>query len=112
MSAFNVDDTLRALGLEPKRFAAGSLSVFSPIDGALIGRVNEDSEADVERKIGIAVKAFENWRDVPAPKRGEVVRRYADILRKNKEALGTLVTIENGKILEEGKGEVQEMIDI
>jgi len=112
MSAHNVDDTLRALGLEPKRFSAGALSVFSPIDGALIGKLAEDAEADVAKKIEIAVKAFEIWREVPAPKRGEVVRRFADILRKNKEALGTLVTIENGKILEESIGEVQEMIDI
>ena len=112
MSAYDVNDTFRALGLEPKRFAAGSLSVFSPIDGALIGKVAEDSEGEVAKKIAVAVAAFETWRDVPAPKRGELVRRFGDILRKNKEALGTLIAIENGKILEEGKGEVQEMIDI
>jgi L-aminoadipate-semialdehyde dehydrogenase len=112
MTAFNLADTLRSLGLDPKRFAAGSLSVFSPIDGSLIGKLAEDDEAAVAKKIENAVATFEAWRDVPAPKRGEVVRLFGDLLRKNKDALGTLVTIENGKILEEGKGEVQEMIDI
>lgn len=112
MNAYVIKDVFRALGLDPNCFAVGSLSVFSPIDGEVIGKVAEDSEAQVQEKIETAAKIFQSWRDVPAPKRGEVVRCFADVLRRNKDQLGTLITIESGKIFEEGRGEVQEMIDI
>lgn len=90
----------------------GSLSVYSPINGALIGKVAEDNASSVNQKISRATEAFKLWRDVPAPKRGELIRIFGDELRAVKEPLGRLITIECGKILEEGKGEVQEMIDI
>jgi aldehyde dehydrogenase (NAD+) len=92
--------------------ASGEHIVRSPIDGAEIGRVAFDDTKSVEAKIAASVEAFRVWRDVPAPRRGELVRLFGEELRANKDALGRLVTIENGKILQEGLGEVQEMIDI
>jgi len=91
---------------------AGDHVVRSPIDGAEIGRVAFDDAGTIEKKIAASVEAFKAWRDVPAPKRGELIRLFGEELRANKEALGRLVTVENGKILQEGLGEVQEMIDI
>jgi len=88
------------------------LTVTSPVDGAVLATLRVDSEAEVDAKIGRAQAAFEAWRRVPAPRRGELVRRYGEALRANKEPLAQLVTIECGKIIEEGRGEVQEMIDI
>jgi len=84
----------------------------SPVDGSLIGSVSITTKANYERVIKSAQKAFVEWRKLPAPKRGEVVRQYGDALRANKEALGKLVSYEMGKSLQEGYGEVQEMIDI
>ncbi len=85
---------------------------YSPVDGKLIGSVSVTSKKDYEKVLKSAEKAFESWREIPAPKRGEIVRQYGDELRKNKEALGQLVSYEMGKSLQEGLGEVQEMIDI
>ncbi|MBS1657625.1 MAG: aldehyde dehydrogenase family protein, partial [Bacteroidetes bacterium] len=85
---------------------------FSPVDGALIGKVKTASREDYEMVMARAQKAFTEWRRVPAPKRGEVVRQIGDELRRNKEPLGMLVSYEMGKSLQEGLGEVQEMIDI
>ncbi|MEQ1823530.1 MAG: aldehyde dehydrogenase family protein [Fimbriimonadaceae bacterium] len=93
-------------------FAGSELPVFSPIDGTLIVSLRMDSADEIDRKIAQSVVAFKQWRDVPGPIRGELVRRFGDKLREHKEDLSTLVTIECGKILEEGRGEVQEMIDI
>ncbi|HTO41221.1 MAG TPA: aldehyde dehydrogenase family protein [Rhizomicrobium sp.] len=84
----------------------------SPIDGAELARVPYDTPASIDKKIAQAQTAFTHWRTVPAPRRGELVRLFADELRANKEQLGRLVTLEAGKILQEGQGEVQEMIDI
>jgi aldehyde dehydrogenase (NAD+) len=92
--------------------SAGDHVVRSPIDGAEIGRVSFDDAPVIEKKIAASVEAFRIWRDVPAPRRGELVRLFGEELRANKEALGRLVAVENGKILQEGLGEVQEMIDI
>ncbi|GAK33726.1 aldehyde dehydrogenase [Iodidimonas nitroreducens] len=91
---------------------AGTLAVTSPIDGSLIGHVKMDSPQSVAEKVGKAVEAFAIWRQMPGPQRGELVRLLGEELRAHKDALGRLVSVENGKILEEGKGEVQEMIDI
>ncbi|HTT81881.1 MAG TPA: aldehyde dehydrogenase family protein [Rhizomicrobium sp.] len=91
---------------------AGQYAVHSPVDGAEIGRVEFDSAQSIEAKVAASVDAFRVWRDVPAPRRGELVRLFGEELRAHKQALGRLVTIENGKILQEGLGEVQEMIDI
>ena len=71
-----------------------------------------DNAASIEKKIAASVEAFKAWRNVPAPRRGELVRLFGEELRANKDALGRLVTLEAGKILQEGLGEVQEMIDI
>jgi len=90
----------------------GDHVVRSPIDGAELGRVAYDDAKSIDAKITSAVKAFHDWRDVPAPRRGELVRLFGEELRANKETLGRLVTLEAGKILQEGLGEVQEMIDI
>jgi len=91
---------------------AGLVESFSPSNGALIASVRGASEADYERVISTAQSVFEDWRNVPAPRRGEAVRLCTDALRRNKDALGSLVALEMGKIKAEGDGEVQEMIDI
>jgi aldehyde dehydrogenase (NAD+) len=94
-------------------FGSGpAIEKTSPIDGSVLARATTASEADVARAVGAAQQAFLAWRDVPAPQRGELVRRYAEALRAHKHDLGRLVTLETGKILAEGEGEVQEMIDI
>ncbi|MCW5591364.1 MAG: aldehyde dehydrogenase family protein, partial [Burkholderiales bacterium] len=87
------------------------LPVHSPIDGGLLTTLRTHTKADVAEAIERASVAFGAWRNVPAPKRGELVRRLGQKLREHKERLAWLVTVENGKILEEGRGEVQEMID-
>src|ERR1043166_2848209 len=102
-------EMLRDLGVEA---GSGGHVVRSPIDGAEIGRVAFDDAASIERKIANATEAFRVWREVPAPRRGELVRLLGEELRANKDALGRLVGLEAGKILQEGLGEVQEMIDI
>ncbi|MEO7308863.1 MAG: aldehyde dehydrogenase family protein [Chitinophagaceae bacterium] len=85
---------------------------FSPVDGKMIGTVKSTSRAEYDATITIARAAFAEWREWPAPKRGEVVRQFGEALRKYKEPLGKLVSYEMGKSLQEGYGEVQEMIDI
>ena len=85
---------------------------FSPVDGALIGSVSETTAEEYEQVIARAEAAFKVWRLMPAPKRGEIVRQYGEELRKYKDPLGHLVSYEMGKSLQEGLGEVQEMIDI
>jgi L-aminoadipate-semialdehyde dehydrogenase len=84
----------------------------NPANEALLAHVQLASAADLERTIVGAARAAAAWRDVPAPRRGEAVRRFAERLREHKDALGSLVALENGKIKAEGDGEVQEMIDI
>lgn len=105
-------DIFKNLGLNINDYQKGSLEVFSPTDGKKIGTLVEDSKSDVDKKIALSAKAFTDWKQVPAPVRGELVRRYGEKLREKKEALSQLVTAECGKIIEEGRGEVQEMIDI
>ncbi len=85
---------------------------FSPVDGSLIGSVSVTTKEQYAEVIATAKAAFEIWRVIPAPKRGEIVRQYGEALRKYKEPLGNLVSYEMGKSLQEGLGEVQEMIDI
>jgi aldehyde dehydrogenase (NAD+) len=88
------------------------LEKYSPIDGSLLGRVRQATPVDYETAVVAAQAAFLAWRDVPAPKRGEVIRQLGNALRDVKTELGQLVSLEAGKILPEGEGEVQEMIDI
>jgi len=93
--------------------AAGPpLDVRNPASGALIAQVRPATDADYEHVLASAQRAAAAWREIPAPKRGEAVRLLGEALRRHKTDLGTLVSLENGKILAEGLGEVQEMIDI
>ncbi|MEY4539641.1 MAG: hypothetical protein RLZZ306_1398, partial [Bacteroidota bacterium] len=85
---------------------------FSPVDGKLIAKVTETTLDDYQRVIETAETAFKSWKNVPAPRRGEIVRQMGEAFRQNKEALGKLVSYEMGKSLQEGLGEVQEIIDI
>ena len=105
-------DLLAALGVPSAAFTGGSMTVRSPIDGAVIGAVPEAKAADMTAAIAQAQQAFLAWRTVPAPKRGELVRLFGEELRANKAALARLVSLEAGKVTSEGEGEVQEMIDI
>lgn len=90
----------------------GRLVSISPIDGAALGEVSVDGADAVAAKIAAAAEAFAIWRAVPAPRRGELVRLWGAALRARKDELALMVTRESGKILSEGAGEVQEMIDI
>ncbi len=107
-----VGELLKSLGVSASAYQGGNHAVYTPIDGSQIGQVTLESPEAVRGKIDVAHKAFLAWRDVPAPRRGELVRLFGEVLRKNKAALGELVSIEAGKITQEGLGEVQEMIDI
>ncbi|MBI5086416.1 MAG: aldehyde dehydrogenase family protein [Acidobacteria bacterium] len=119
----SVDSLLSRLGIQPLNSGAcgagwitapcgGELTSLNPATGRPIARVQMASEADYEQVAAEAAATFERWRMLPAPKRGEVVRLIGEELRLHKDDLGALVSLEMGKILAEGKGEVQEMIDI
>lgn len=118
-------DILKKLGIESVNKGAciggaewlqkqdlGNIESINPVNEQLIAKVSRASQQDYESVMQAAEKAFLNWRKVPAPKRGELVRQMGDLLRKNKDALGSLVSIEMGKSKQEGDGEVQEMIDM
>lgn len=98
--------------LQDDFLTGGDHAVVSPIDGAELARVKMTSPDEVDRMVARSVEVQRAWRKLTPPQRGEVIRRFGDELRAHKDALGGLVTLETGKILEEGKGEVQEMIDI
>lgn len=103
---------LEALNIYNEHLLCGTLNSFSPVDGSLIGSVTPTCLSDVDSIILKSQHAYDNWRTVPAPQRGELVRLLGEELRYAKNDLGMLVSIESGKILSEGLGEVQEMIDI
>ena len=107
-----IHDVLKGAGFGAAEISGGSLAVHSPIDGAEIARIAETLPSEMPAIIARAQSAFRVWRDVPAPRRGELVRLLGEELRASKDALGALVTLEAGKIVSEGLGEVQEMIDI
>lgn len=107
-----VSNLLTQLGVKISDYKGIDLKVSSPINSAEIASLKFDTIDSVDKKIGDAQNAFKSWKRVPAPKRGELVRIFGNILRTHKEDLAQLVTIECGKIIEEGRGEVQEMIDI
>jgi len=119
---FGIDQALERLGIKEinngtstgsDNFSSGEIiESFSPVDGALIGKVKGTSQNDYDKVIETASKAFHIWRLKPAPQRGEIVRQFGDKLRELKEPLGKLVSYEMGKSYQEGLGEVQEMIDI
>lgn len=106
------DEVLKNAGLSREELSGGGLVVRSPIDGREIARIAETPASDMARVIARARSAFLSWREVPAPRRGELVRLFGEELRAAKDALAALVTLEAGKIVSEGLGEVQEMIDI
>ena len=106
----SASDLLERLGVDTS--AGGDLVVCTPISGEEIARVQRTDAAGTDAAVTRAVAAFDEWRDVPAPQRGELVRLLGEELRREKETLGALVTLEVGKIAQEGLGEVQEMIDI
>ncbi|MEZ5670317.1 MAG: aldehyde dehydrogenase family protein [Alphaproteobacteria bacterium] len=108
----NIAALLESLHVPAEAVGGGGLEVRTPIDGSVIGSVAVDAPDAVDRKIERAGAAFAAWRQVPAPRRGELIRLFGDELRAHKAELGALVTVEAGKIAEEGRGEVQEMIDI
>jgi L-aminoadipate-semialdehyde dehydrogenase len=107
-----IDRLLGELGVNRPRYRDGALKVHTPITGEIIGQVRPTSTNDAVAAIEAAHAAFGVWRLVPAPKRGELVRLLGEELRASKASLGRLVSIEAGKIVSEGLGEVQEMIDI
>ena len=121
-NAFGIESALEKLGVNEinKGTSTGSnwfsegdmISSYSPVDGKLIGKVTTTSREDYDQVIDTAQTAFKEWRKVPAPQRGEIVRQFGNKLRELKEPLGQLVSYEMGKSLQEGYGEVQEMIDI
>jgi aldehyde dehydrogenase (NAD+) len=111
-STDSIPSLLTGLGVRANAYTGGSLMSRSPIDGATLGQVHETSLIEVASTIARAHTAHLSWRTVPAPQRGELVRLLGEELRKHKQALGTLVSLEAGKVLSEGLGEVQEMIDI
>jgi len=105
-------DILKAAGLRKAELSGGALAIHTPVDGSEIARVRTHTADDVTAMVARGVSAFQEWRTVPAPRRGELVRLLGEELRAHKAELGRLVTLESGKILQEGLGEVQEMIDI
>lgn len=108
----DINAIFASLDLGPDDLTGGDLVVHSPIDGAEIARVAGDTVETLNGKIARAATAFNHWRNVPAPRRGELIRLLGEELRRAKDPLGRLVAVESGKILQEGLGEVQEMIDI
>jgi aldehyde dehydrogenase (NAD+) len=111
-AADDVAATLTRLGVDPALWRQGERIVTSPVTGEAVGQVRDATPADVQAAIATAHEAFLVWRQVPAPRRGELVRLLGEELRVAKSDLGRLVTLEAGKVISEGLGEVQEMIDI
>lgn len=107
-----VVEVIGRLGVQDPFSDTGDLVSTSPIDGAQLGRLTSHGAADVHDAVTRAQGAFEQWRTVPAPVRGQLVRALGEVLREHKDDLGLLVSLEAGKIVSEGLGEVQEMIDI
>ncbi len=122
-TVYGIKEVLNTLGIKELNYGASTglkfiqtkgkkIDSYSPVDGNLIGSINAATAEDYQQVMKTAEDAFKKWQLVPAPKRGEIVRQIGDELRKNKDSLGKLVSYEMGKSLQEGLGEVQEMIDI
>lgn len=106
-------DCLVSLGVAASEFnVSGGLPVYSPVTGEQIGAVKTQTTSALSQQLSVVESAYQSWRVTPAPVRGELVRLLGETLRTHKEQLGTLVSLEAGKVLSEGLGEVQEMIDI
>ena len=122
MTDFGMQEALNKLGVKDMNYGTSTgshhfssgevIESYSPVDGKLIGKVITTSKEDYERVMTSATEAFKSFRQMPAPQRGEIVRQFGNKLRALKEPLGKLVSYEMGKSLQEGYGEVQEMIDI
>lgn len=110
--AQDVDSVLQSIGVARDQYVHGARPVRSPLTGETIASVQDTDANGIAGAIELAQRAFLEWRSVPAPRRGGLVKLLGEELRNAKAALGRLVTIETGKILSEGLGEVQEMIDI
>ncbi|MCE2563292.1 aldehyde dehydrogenase family protein [Komagataeibacter sp. FNDCF1] len=110
--ASDIHGLLEKMGVRPEQYTGGELAVRTPVTGETVANVPMVTPGQVEDAIVQATAAFRQWRTVPAPRRGELVRLLGNVLRENKEALGRLVSFEAGKVISEGLGEVQEMIDI
>jgi aldehyde dehydrogenase (NAD+) len=108
----DVQAIFKALDLAPPDHSLTGLVVSTPIDASLLARVAVSTQAQLDAAIARAQTRYLSWRDVPAPKRGELVRSFGEAVRRHKEPLGRLITLETGKILQEGLGEVQEVVDI
>lgn len=108
----SIEHIFQTLGLQTSLLRGGDLTVRSPIDGTQLASLTSDTPASTEQKISQAHTAFLQWRNVPAPLRGELVRRFGNVLRTQKTTLANLIALECGKITSEALGEVQEMIDI
>jgi aldehyde dehydrogenase (NAD+) len=102
----------QSLGLAPNLAAEAGLEVFTPIDGSRLACIASTSPAEINVVIEGAHQRFLAWRDIPAPRRGELVRAFGETVRRHKSELGRLISLETGKIVQEGLGEVQEVIDI
>jgi aldehyde dehydrogenase (NAD+) len=122
LTATNIQNILKKLGVEESNYGCSTgqsnfgsgptINSISPVDGQLIGQTTSGTKEDYLKVVETAKAAFGEWRMKPAPLRGEIVRQYGNKLREYKQELGTLVSYEMGKSLQEGLGEVQEMIDI
>jgi len=121
-TAFGMEKALQELGIQEINYGTSTgsdwlpgaelIGSHTPVDGSLIGKVTSTTQEEYNQVIETALKAFNTWRMMPAPKRGEIVRQFGEELRRLKEPLGKLVSYEMGKSYQEGLGEVQEMIDI
>ncbi|MGE0566386.1 MAG: aldehyde dehydrogenase family protein [Bacteroidia bacterium] len=113
LKSLGVNELNEGTSTGAKWFSSGEeIESYSPVDGKLIAKVRSTTKADYQKVISAASEAQKTWRNIPAPKRGEIVRQFGNKLREKKDELGKLVSYEMGKSLQEGLGEVQEMIDI
>lgn len=103
---------MQRMGVAPSAYSGGTLAVCSPIDGSELGRVHIHTQGEAVKTIDAAQHSFMAWRHTPAPRRGELIRLLGEELRLSKNDLGQLISLEAGKVLSEGLGEVQEMIDV
>src|SRR5207302_7269923 len=123
--ASSISEILSAFGFQPAATVSGvaaggqflqgggaAVDSLDPTTGGLLARVRTPSEAEYDQAVRAAEQAFSTWRQAPAPRRGEIVRRLGETFRARKEDLARLISLENGKILSEARGEVQEVIDI
>ena len=108
----DVESLFQALGLNDPVNSPTGFAVHTPIDGSTLAQVGVTSQAEANASIERAHQRFLSWRNVPAPQRGDLVRAFGEAVRRHKEPLGRLITLETGKIVQEGLGEVQEVVDI